>query len=203
MALKLPRLPLSGQLIVDGKPTQMFQQFWDQFAKAIENSINDLSSVQATLIAQQAAITAAQADIVTQLGLITAAQAAADSAHLNDKISSSSTAPSVVLSALDAGASATINIAANTRLYGDGATLAVAGGSLTGLAYSTLYAVYYDDPTTADTTPTYIATTVLKDAGFNQAPGRHYVDQITTPAAAGAPTSGGGGRPPGGGGPYP
>jgi len=71
------------------------------------------------------------------------------------------------------------------------------------LAYSTEYAIYYDDPTTANTTPTYHATTALNNAQPNFIVGRHYVDQVTTPAAGGGSVSGGGIKPPGGGGPYP
>jgi hypothetical protein len=162
---------------------------WQRHCEALETANADL----------QAQITA----IATAQAAATAAAAAAAVVARNDKISGSATDPSVVVSASDAGASATITIAAHTRRYGDGTTLAVAGGSLTGKAYSTQYAVYYDDTTTANTTPTYVATTTLKDAQPNAVAGRHYVDQITTPAAAAPPTGGGGYRPPGGGGPYP
>jgi hypothetical protein len=135
--------------------------------------------------------------------LADAAQSTASTAKKNDKISASATVPSVVVSASDAGTSATITVAAHTRQYGDGTTLAVAGGSITGLPYSTLHAIYYDDPTTANASPTYSVTTTLKNAQPNMADGRHYVDQITTPASGGGSTSGSGIKPPGGGGPYP
>lgn len=130
------------------------------------------------------------------------AQTAANLAKLNDKISASATVPSNSLTATDAGANATITIAANVRQYGDGTSLSVSGGSLTGKSYSTVYAIYYDDATVADTTPTYVATTTLKDAQPGKVSGRHYVGQITTPASGGGAT-GGGYVPPGGGGPYP
>lgn len=196
MALKLNRPDRTVPLTEDDKPTYHFQRYMDELCKRIEGSVNDLTAIVADLAAAQADIAIAQADIVAN-------QSATDAVALNDKISSSATDPSVVTTAVDAGTDATITIAAHTRRYGDGSTLAVSGGSLTGKAYSTLYAIYYDDPTTADTTPTYIATTVLKDAQPNAASGRHYVDQITTPASGGGVTGGGGYHPPGGGGPYP
>lgn len=189
MPLKLNRPDRTVPLTEENKPTYHFQRYIDELCKNIENNFNDLAATVAAIAAAQAT-----AD---------AASAAAATAALNDKISSSATDPSVVVTATDAGTDATITIAAHTRRYGDGTTLAVAGGALTGKAYSTLYAIYYDDPTVADTTPTYVATTVLKDAQPNSASGRHYVDQITTPASGGGGTGGGGYKPPGGGGPYP
>lgn len=101
------------------------------------------------------------------------------------------TIPTLVLTATDAGANATIAIASHIRRYGDGSSLTVSAGSLTGKSYSTTYAVYYDDITHEDTTPTYVATTDLEEAQHNYIDGRHYVGTVTTPAAAGAPTTGG------------
>lgn len=182
MTLKLNRPDRTVPLTEEDKPTYHFQRYMDRLCQNIESNFNDLASAVAA---------------------IAAAQATANAVALNDKISASATDPSVVVTATDAGTDATITIAAHTRRYGDATTLAVAGGSLTGKAYSTLYAIYYDDSTVSDTTPTYVATTVLKDAQPNAAIGRHYVDQITTPASGGGGTGGGGYRPPGGGGPYP
>lgn len=173
-----------------------FQKLWQKNCELTEAQLADLSGLVADLAA-------AVADIATAQAAADAAQAVADAVALSDKISASATDPSVVVTAADVGTDATITIAAHTRRYGDGTTLAVSGGSLTGKAFSTLYAIYYDDPTTADTTPTYVATTTLKDAQPNAASGRHYVDQITTPADGGPGTGGGGYQPPGGGGPYP
>jgi hypothetical protein len=132
-----------------------------------------------------------------------AADAAAAITKRNDKISASATSPSNILTASDAGTDATITIASHTRLYGDATSLSVTGGSITGLAYSTIYGVYYDDTTTANTTPTYHATTTLKNAMANFAAGRHYCGQVTTPASGGGSTSGSGAQPPQGSGPYP
>lgn len=131
------------------------------------------------------------------------ANTTANTAKKNDKISASATSPTTVLSAFDAGSSASITIAAHTRIYGDNTSVSgVASHTITGLSYSTTYGIYYDDPTTSTTSPTYVATSTLSDAMPNKANGRHYVGQVTTPASGGGSTSGGG-VPPGGGGPYP
>jgi hypothetical protein len=113
--------------------------------------------------------------------------------------------PSAVLSATDAGATATISIAAHTRVYPvegrvDVPDVAIELGSIVGLAFSTRYFVYYDDETLAVTTPVFQVTTVQRDAQVGAAAGRHFVGEVTTPADGGGGTSGSGGLPPGGGG---
>lgn len=189
MAKRLDRLTPQN---AKGNP---FIKLWQKNCELIEGQFTDLA-------AQIAAIAAAQATANTAVTNAATAQTTADAVKRSDKISGSATAPSSVLTATDAGTNATITIANHTRLYGDATTLSVTGGSITALAYSTTYGVYYDDTTTANTAPTYSATTTLKNAMPNFAAGRHYMGQVTTPAAAGAPT-GGGGVPPLGGGPYP
>jgi hypothetical protein len=181
----------------DGTPTQAFHVWWDRVAKNIEDAITDLSSQVAAIAAAQAAATAAQV-------AATAAQATADVAKRNDKISASLLTPTSILSATDigGGAGATIIIANHVRKYGDASTLSITGGTVTPLAYSTVYAIYYDDTTTSVTNPTFLATATLADGQYNAAPGRHYCGQITTPASGAGGTSGDGPRGTGGGGPY-
>lgn len=117
----------------------------------------------------------------------------------SDKITASWTVPAAVMTASDAGTSATITIASHTRVYGDGTQLVVAGRTITGLAYSTDYGVYYDDPNCSDQTPSYIATTTAAEAQNNFVTGRHRLGVVTTPASGGTATTGGS-LPPGGGG---
>lgn len=105
----------------------------------------------------------------------------------------SHTDPTTIFSALDVGATTTLTISDHIRFYGDGTQLEVDGGVLSGLAGDTVYAVYYDDTTLADTTPTYVATTVIKDAQFVAAAGRHYCGVIRTPVAGSGATRTGGG----------
>jgi len=90
------------------------------------------------------------------------------------------------LSAIDNGSTAKINIASHTRQYGFG-LLTLNAGSISGLAFSTKYYVYYDDPTYAGGTVTYNATTNLQTI----AAGNHriFVSSITTPANGGGSTT--------------
>jgi hypothetical protein len=104
----------------------------------------------------------------------------------------SHTVPTTILHASDAGSNATITIDAHTRVFGDATTLAITGGSVTGLAYSTTYAGYYDDMTLLNGAPTFHFTTTLKDAQTVAADGRFFLGIITTPAALGATVDGGG-----------
>jgi len=188
--LSLPRFQANAPLVDEnGCPSQAFHIWWNTFASNLEKAFNDLSTNVADIAAAQAAAAVAQTT--------------ANTAKINDKISASATKPSSVVMASDAGTSATITIAAHIRQYGDNTQVSVSGGSITGLAYSTTYAVYYDDTSASTTTPSYQATTSLNTAQPNYAAGRHYVDQVTTPASGGGAVSGGGSRPPGGGGPYP
>lgn len=116
-----------------------------------------------------------------------------DAAKLVDAIEGSYTAPSIILTGSDAGSDATVTIANHTRFWNDATNLAVTGDSVTGLAYSTLYAVYYDDPDRDAAAPTYSATTDLKTAQSNYVMGRVFCGNITTPASGGGATTGGGG----------
>lgn len=201
MEFRLPRLQANVALVAsDGKPTQAFHRWWQSVVETIEaqEAIQD-----ATIVALQEAqldIIAAQEELEDQLALIVAAQATADAVQTSNAISASWMTPPSVLSAADAGTDATITVAGFTRYYDDGTSVAVTGATLTGLAYSTTYAVYYDDETREDTTPTFATTTFTGTARHNFAAGRHYVDTITTPASGGGATSGGGYLPPGGGG---
>ena len=90
------------------------------------------------------------------------------------------------LSAADVGTTTTITIAAHTRQYGFG-LVSLNAGSIAGLAFSTKYYVYYDDPNYAGGAVSYQATTNLQTvvAGNH----RIYVSSITTPADGGSGTT--------------
>lgn len=81
------------------------------------------------------------------------------------------------LSASDGGGTATISIAAHNVVY-DGGTVAYNSGSITGLAFSTTYYIYTDDPTKAGGAVTYLSTTTSTDVVANS--GRYYLGSITT-----------------------
>lgn len=186
MAFRLPRLDRNAKLVnPDGTPSLAFQRWWQSTVDAIEGQ----EGGQDSLIA----------DLAAAIARIEANEAATDAVTLANDISASWITPGAVLTATDAGTDATITVADFTRVYDIAPAVAITGGALTGLAYSTQYAVYYDDTTQANATPTFVATTATSTARHNYIAGRHYVDTITTPASGGGGTSGGGYTAPGGG----
>lgn len=171
-------------IVENGRPTLTFHQWWDQFIRKLEGILN---SITANITAIQAAQEAVNIGIM-------------ETARLN-----SYTNPTVVVTAADVGATATITIAAHTRVYPvngpyDIADVAITAGSITGLGFSTKYWVYYDDTTLSSSAPTFLATTVAADSQVGAAYGRHFVGVITTPADGAGGTTGTGGTPPGNGG---
>lgn len=99
------------------------------------------------------------------------------------------------ISAADVGSDVTVTISAHTRYYADGTSVSVSGGTVTGLAFSTLYYIYYDDSALAGGAVTYAATTSATTAA--QVNGRHLVGSVTTPADGAAPSTGDTPEPPG------
>lgn len=196
MTFRVPALP-SDFSIVDqsGRPSLAFQKWWQTLKTALETQEGAQDDLLAAVVAAQAAADDAQTAADTAQSAASSAstdaataQTAADGANSVASLTNSGVTPNP-LTATDAGADATITIAAHTRVYGDGTTLAIAGPTnLTGRAYSTFYYVYYDDATRADTTPTYQTTTSQATAA--QVGDRHLVGSITTPAAAAPPETG-------------
>lgn len=185
MAFRLPKLQRNVQINAkDGYPSAAFHIWWQQIAKRLETSITEIQEA---------------------LDLAEAAQESADDARNLAARTGSYTSPTVVLTGTDAGATASITIASHTRIYPSNDDfpvdpVSVTGGSLTGLAFSTTYYVYYDDETLSDTTPVFQSTTTAATAQVGAGPGRHFVGVVTTPADGGGNTGGTGGTPPGGGG---
>jgi hypothetical protein len=105
------------------------------------------------------------------------------------------------LTAEDVGANTTIFIAAHSRAYAD-KTATVLASSITGLAFATQYAVYYDSSLRSNNEALTFFATTDGTVSYNNTtyPDRHFVGYITTPADGGAPTGGGGGGPSGSGG---
>jgi hypothetical protein len=121
-----------------------FQRLWQRNCETVEANFTDISGLVADLAAQLALITAAQNTANTAVTNAATAQTSADTVKRDDAISTSWTSPGTILSATDAGSNATITIANHTRKYTDATSKSVTGSSITGLAYSTSYAVYYD-----------------------------------------------------------
>lgn len=130
-------------------------------------------------------------------GLVDTAQTAADAAQASADAAQSSAegvetiakltgsgVTGVVINATDAGSDVSVTVSAHTRIYGDGSSVSVNSGSVTGLAYSTSYYIYYDQASFLGGAVTYLATT--SDTTAAQVGSRHLVGQVTTPAALGA-----------------
>lgn len=200
MTLKLPRLSHIQIADKDGNSTRELERYWDQLCLAIEDAFNQLSDTVDAIATAQAAAEAAQAAAVAAQTAADAAQASADSAMADagGVNSYANLANSYVLDDLtttghDAGSDASIIISNHHRRYGDGTVVAVTGGSITGLAYSTAYSIYYDDPARAGGAETYhaVLATSSTDAFPSAAnPNRHFVGTIITPAALAADTTG-------------
>lgn len=175
MALKLPRFLRELAIVTnEGTPTTAFHQWWEAVLRQVEQSINAIQdALDAAGIAQAAAATA---------------QTAANQATAIAKLTNSGIT-GLTFTATDAGSSVTISISAHTRVYGDGTSVSVNGGSFTGQAYNTTYFVFYNDPAFAGGAVTYQITTTAANAA--QTGTRHLVGSITTPAAGAPPADGG------------
>lgn len=188
MAYNLPSLFQGVPLVEkDGSATLVMQKWWQEFIKtlnAILVSIQDQVTAIAAANAAAAAANAAAAAANSAATTVTNANAIQNSYPIG-----------ATITATDVGSDVTVTIAANTRYYGDGTSVAVNAGSVTGLAYSTLYYIYYDDGPRAGGAVTYQATTSVSAAA--QVGNRHLVGSVTTPAAAAPPNTGGNVQPPG------
>jgi hypothetical protein len=169
--------------IVDPKTGIPTSDFIDALNKAFQNTetvVNNQGDLLAAIASANAAAAAANTAAAT-------AQTAAEDVTASSSLANSGTS-GLSLTATDAGASATIAISGHTRNYGDGTSVAVAGGSLTGLGYSTDYYVHYVQPSRAGGAVTYLASTNPDD--LLQIGDNHSIGAITTPAAAGSPNDG-------------
>lgn len=92
------------------------------------------------------------------------------------------------LTATDAGANATVSIAAFTQRTSSKGDISISSGSVTALSYNTLYYVSYDDASLAGGGVTFNAATTKETALTGS--GRFYVGSILTPKAAAAATVG-------------
>lgn len=179
----LPKLQRNTPITEGNLPSQEFHFWWQQVADSLTTSIDGLA--------------AAVLDIQEALDGVD------DAKRLTARVNSY-TVPTDVLTAVDAGATATITIAAHQRVYSTDSglsipTVSVLTADITGLAFATLYYVYYDDATLADTTPTFTTTTTAATAQVGAGSSRHFLGYITTPVDGGGGTGGDGGTPPGGG----
>ena len=195
MALRLDRLQRGDKITTtDGVVTQFLQSLWQRVMEQVEKAfVTQQEQITAIALAQAAAtaanLAAAAANVAAGVAQAAAVDAGADASL------ASSGASGLTMSATDAGASATITISAHTRVYGNGTSVSVTGGSVTGLSYSTGYYIYYVQASRLGGAVTYQATT--NSALAAQTGDTHSLGAVTTPAAAGAPIDGNINLPPG------
>lgn len=178
----------------DGTVTDQFQAKWQSVMENIEESVNAVIDAQNAADAANAAAAAADAAAAAAQTAADTANTAAETAAADSSLASSGVS-GLTMTATDAGADATITISAHTRIYGDGTSVAVSGGTVTGLAYSTGFFVYYDQASRAGGAVTYQATTSAATAA--QTGDRHSLGAVTTPAGGAGPIDGNVNLPPG------
>jgi hypothetical protein len=193
---RVPALPQNVAIVdpATGLPTAAFQRYWQD---SVQQQVNALVAAANTQAAADAANAAAEA---AQTAADTANTAAADASAVAEQVTAdnalaNSYVTGLTLTATDAGSNVTITISAHTRVYGDGTSVSVSGGSITGYAYSTVARIYYDQPSRAGGVVSYQATTSAEVAA--QTGSRHSVGAVTTPAAAAPPNTGNPVFPPG------
>ncbi len=189
MVLSLQRLRRGVPIVnKDGMPTEAFARLWDETMSRIESVVNDQAALLAAVAAAQAAADTAQTAADSAQTAADNAQSAVDGvAAVAEDLSLQNSFPSgVSLSAADAGTDVTITISAHTRNYGDGTSVAVSAGTVTGLPYSATRFIYYDDAARTGGAVTYLASTSeIVQAGI-----RHSVGGVITPAAGLPPNDG-------------
>jgi len=185
----------------------LLNKMHDKSLSTANTAQSTANTAQSTATTAQSTATTAQTTANTANTNATAAQTTANTAQStantvtkNDAISVSYVAPGQILTATDAGSDVTLTIDNHNRHYGDQSSVAVTGATITGLAYSTTYYVYYDDSSRAGGSVTYHTDTNPNNALPAAASGRHYVGRVATPAAGGTATTGGSSPPSAGGG---
>lgn len=102
----------------------------------------------------------------------------------------------LTLEAFNDGATCHVDISDHTRVYGDGTSVSVTGGTISLLAHDTVVRVYYDQASRAGGAVTYQWTDDATTAA--QTGNRHSVGATVTPRTAEMDTVvGGGASPPG------
>lgn len=189
--IKIPDFQQSRAIVdKEGRP---FAEFLRGINTAFRVLVNNANATNQALAAAGIATSAATVAM--------AAAAAAQSATLqamNATALANSYVQGLTITASDAGASASIVISNHNRVYATmpPTSVAVTGATLTGKAYSSLFFLYYDQPTRSGGPVSFIASLVSTDVA--QVGDRHSVGQILTPAALGLPRDGAGVAPPGG-----
>lgn len=163
----------------DGETDAQFkrrQLIWQRTMEAIEDAFTALTTQVSDNTALLSRIAAAQ-DLAQQ------ANTTASATSSSVSIANSYTSPVSVLTASSSGA---ITIAAHTRYYGDGTSVSVNSGSVSGFAEGAYVTVYYTDTAREGGAVAYQGST----SAIAQEGSVHVVGQVTIPAS-GEPDSSG------------
>ena len=185
---------IAGRAIVDpttGAPTaDHLRQLNDNLRNirvAIDQLATQADDIEASLLQAGIALTTAQ----EARDKANTVEANLDAKKADDALLNSYTSPVNILSATDAGdGTATVTVAEHSRIYGDGTSVAVAAGSITGLPLNAFFYVVYSDVERTGGSVAFSALTDPSQAGQSQ--GQHLCGDIATPAAGGADSGGGG-----------
>lgn len=191
--LRLPTFTQIQQFVdADGKLTPAAMRTLNDALKQILEAVNSIAALPEI---QQALL---DLDAATQAALDAAstAQTAAEDITATSALTASYVT-GLTLGSADAGTDVTISISGHMRVYGDGTSVSVNSGNVTGAAYDTYYYIYYDDPTRAGGTVTYSIT--ADEAVAAQTGARHVVGAVVTPVAGQPDNTGYPVRPPGSG----
>lgn len=186
MTLSLPPLQIS-QPVVDSsqRMTRDFQRQLDEWRRQIMDAVNTLETTVTAVAAAQAAADAADAAAdAAQTAANNANTAATNAQSAADAVTAeSSLANSYVTGlTLSADSAGSVTISGHTRVYGNGASVAVNGDTLaTGLTNPSVARIYYDQASRAGGAVTYAFTTDPTVAA--QTGDRHSVGAVTIPAA--------------------
>jgi len=177
--IRIPQLQQSMPIVDEqGRMSNEFARRLNEILGQIANLLNAIVAIPA--IAAQ--INQLQIDVVAAQAAADAAQAAADAAAgsggtvaREQALVTSGILPRVVVSALPTG---DINILAHTRYYGDGTSVSVDAGTLTGFTLGQKIYVSYVDPDRLGGTVTYEDAMIFR----TQTNDRHVVGAVEIPA---------------------
>lgn len=183
------RVPIGYVEDEDGKRKPVYGSTpWLQGWQAIFNRVGG-SATDKVEVAAQSGATATTAAATANAAAATANAAAAAAQTAADDVTAavatqqsladlqvSGVDQDMTITSHDAGANVTVTMSAHTRYYGDGTSVAVSGGSLTGIPYDTDVYIWYDDASRAGGAVTYHYEVANGDAFPSLAhQNRHYV----------------------------
>jgi hypothetical protein len=176
----------ANEALVDeqGRPSRRFQQVWQNTIEALVSVLTSQGASISELEAIYAGINTAQA---------TASAAAQQTQATAAAVSLANSYTDPVSGLLTASSAGAVTISAHRRIYGDGLSVDVNGGALSGLSPGDFVRVYYNDPARTGGTVSYLSTT----GDIVQQGDVHVLGGVLIPAVGELPSSGAPSTPPG------